>query len=130
MWKCHHCARPASHLAQNGLKVCKAHGGSTANQRDPHYRARNRLSTGSPVRPPGRPLKHGFYAVIPGQRIDQLVEEYRAQQLDPDATEDDMYYLRAYLDELKGLRPDATSWNKRCGSSSRSCRPSSRAAPS
>jgi len=107
MWKCAFCARVASHLAQTGNKVCNAHGGSTHAQRDPIERAKVIEAGHAPPRPPGRPVKHGFYTIIPGHNIDELVEQYRAQQMDADATDDDMYYLRAYLDEAKQLRPDA-----------------------
>ncbi|WP_241900031.1 hypothetical protein [Deinococcus sp. UR1] len=61
-----------------------------------------------PPRTPGRPVTHGFYSTLPGVNVDELVQRYRDEGLDPDSTEDDMLYLRAYLDELKGLRPDAT----------------------
>ncbi|WP_230283223.1 hypothetical protein [Deinococcus sp. 23YEL01] len=53
-------------------------------------------------------MTHGFYTTVPGVNVDELVQRYRESGLDPDATDDDMLYLRAYLDELKALRPDAT----------------------
>lgn len=108
MWlcECENCSRVASGLTASGKKVCSRHGGSTANQRSPEAHAKAIAEGRDPPRRPGRPVQHGFYSVVDGYKVDQLVEEYRANRLDPDATDDDMLYLRAYLDELKVMRPD------------------------
>lgn len=109
VWLCeaNGCKAIASHLAaSSGRKVCNRHGGSTAKQRDPVAHAEALMNGEQPPMPPGRPIKNGAYSIIPGHKVDALVAQYEAAQLDPDATEHDMYYLRAYLDELKDMRPD------------------------
>lgn len=109
LWLCESegCKQPASHLTVKGKKVCRSCGGSTAAQRDPMAHAEALAAGQEPPRPPGRPVVHGFYAVVPGVRVDEIVQRYRDEGLDPDATDDDMLYLRAYLDDLKTLRPDS-----------------------
>ncbi|ABW35102.1 hypothetical protein Dgeo_3061 (plasmid) [Deinococcus geothermalis DSM 11300] len=109
VWVCEvdGCKVVASHLSAKGRKVCHRHGGSTAKQRDPEAHAEAVAKGEEPPRPPGRPVRHGFYSVVPGVKVDELVEAYRESGLDPDGTDDDMLYLRAYLDELKLMRPDA-----------------------
>ncbi len=110
LWLCEidGCKVAASHLAaSSGRKVCHRHGGSTAKQRDPVAHAEAVLAGEKPPMPPGRPIKNGgFYSIIPGHKVDELVQQYIESQMDPDATDHDMYYLRAYLDELKSMRPD------------------------
>ena len=112
LWLCETkgCKVAASHLAAtSGRKVCHRHGGSTAKQRDPEVHALAVAEGMEPPRAPGRPLKHGFYAVLPGHSVDELVEQYRQSQLDPDVTDDDMLYLRAHLEDLKAMRPDGAA---------------------
>lgn len=106
MWKCSHCGRPASALTLAGKKVCHAHGGSTPAQRDPVAQAQAKERGEPAPRPPGRPMTNGTYSRSPGVRIDELVSEYQARQLNPDSTDEDMLYLRAYLEEMKDLRPE------------------------
>ena len=103
LWVCETpgCRQAASHLTVAGVKRCKNCGGSTARQRNLHADA----GASRPRRTRGRPVKHGFYAVVPSLRIDVLVERYRAELLDPDETDTDMLYLRAYLEELRTLSP-------------------------
>lgn len=109
LWVCETegCKQAASHETAAGKKRCKNCGGSTAKQRDPVAHAEAVAAGEEPPRTPGRPVQHGFYSVVAGIKVDELVARYREEQLDPDATEDDMLYLRAYLDELKVMRPDA-----------------------
>ncbi|WP_188905411.1 hypothetical protein [Deinococcus aerophilus] len=57
------------------------------------------------LRPPGRPLESGLYSRRPQVRVDQLVEDFRARQVDLDCTDEDMLYLRAYLAELRERSP-------------------------
>lgn len=109
IWRCDKegCRRLATALSSKGEKICKRHGGSTSRQRDPAARALAAAKGEKIPNPPGRPAKHGFYSIVPGIKVDELVAEYRERKLNPDATDDDMLYLRAYLDELKLLRPDS-----------------------
>lgn len=106
MWKCAHCGRPASALTVKGVKVCHAHGGSTAAQRDPEVRAQAEAEGRVPPRPPGRPMVTGTYSRRVGVRVDEVLAEYEARGVNPDATDEDMLYLRAYLDVLKEKQPD------------------------
>lgn len=105
-WKCAYCGKFASSVTQAGKYVCKAHGGVTEKQRDPVARAEAEAKGEPPPRPPGRPMVHGLYTKSPTVRIDQLVADYQARQVDPDLTDEDMLYLRAYIEEKKELRPD------------------------
>ena len=105
MWKCQFCGRPAVHVGLSGRKVCKAHGGTTAAQRDPVKRL-EAAQRGEVLRGPGRPLEHGVYARIPGYRVDEILERYRAEGVNPDDTDEDMLLLRAQLEELRDLRPN------------------------
>ncbi len=107
-WLCSYCGLPASAVSSKGARVCYRHGGASKRQTDPEVRAEAVAAGKDPPRTPGRPVEHGFYAVIPGVRVDETVARYRELGLDPDSTDDDMYYLRAYLDELRKLAPDAT----------------------
>lgn len=106
MWRCTYCKRPASSLSVAGKYVCKSHGGATAKQRDPVEKVKAVMEDRPAPRPPGRPITTGLYTKRPGVRVDELVREYQDRQLDPDATDEDMLYLRAYLDELKDRRPE------------------------
>lgn len=58
-------------------------------------------------RPSGRPINDslGFYASST-LKVDELVQQYKQQKLHPDSTDDDMLYLRAYLDVMKTLTPE------------------------
>lgn len=105
-WKCEYCGRFASSVTLAGKYVCHMHGGVTAEQRSPVAKA-EAVAEGRPApRPPGRPLVTGTYSKQASVRIDQLVREYQERQLDPDTTDEDMLYLRAYLDEAKEMRKD------------------------
>lgn len=105
-WKCAHCGMFASSRTQAGKYVCKNHGGATAEQRDPVARAQAEAEGRPAPRPPGRPQKTGLYSKAPGVKIDALVAEWQARNVDPDLTDEDMLYLRAYIEEKKELRPD------------------------
>ena len=61
---------------------------------------------GRTLRPPGRPFKHGWYSEGEAVGLFELVEAYRAANLNPDATDDDMLHLRARLQRLMSLEPD------------------------
>lgn len=104
-WKCAYCGQFASSETQAGKYVCRAHGGVTARQRSPEAYLTAK-ENGQPVpRPPGRPLRSGFYSRRAHVRIDELVEQYREMQLKLDCTEEDMLYLRAYQQERMEQRP-------------------------
>lgn len=105
MWKCHFCGRPAVHIGQEGRKVCKAHGGTTAAQRDP-VKVQEAAERGEVLRPPGRPVVHGLYARLPGVRVDELIQQYLDSGVDADDTNEDMLALRAQLSELRPLLPE------------------------
>lgn len=122
MWKCAHCKKPASSRTTEGKYVCKRHGGTSAAQRDPVKREQLRerkqkqenIQAEKEDRPPvtvpapkgaGRPLKTGFYSKRDGVNVDELVEKYRSEGLNPDATDEDMLYLRAYIEDMKVLGP-------------------------
>lgn len=109
MWTCEYCKRPASMMSTKGVRVCSQHGGATKAQTDPEVHAEARARGEEPPRPPGRPQKHGFYTLKPNVKVDELVAEYRARQLDPDATDDDMLFLRAYIDANRELVPDSVT---------------------
>lgn len=109
MWRCHYCKRPASTETAAGLKVCRAHGGTTPAQRDPVAQVRAVEQGRKPPRPPGRPLEHGLYSKRDTVRVDQIVQDYQARGVDPDSTEEDMLYLRAHLELLKENAPDAVT---------------------
>ena len=106
-WLCAHCQQVASHLTAKNVKVCQRHGGSRHAQRDLEKRAMA-VSRGEDLpRQLGRPLKHGFYATRQGVKVDEIKARYVAEGLDPDATDEDMYFLRAYLDSMRNMAPDA-----------------------
>lgn len=104
-WRCMYCSKYASSETLAGAYVCRDHGGHTPAQRSPEKRQQARQEGRKVPRPPGRPLKTGFYSKRSGVRIDELIEDYQARKLNADHTDEDMLYLRAYLEEMKGLRP-------------------------
>ncbi|MHA0048629.1 hypothetical protein [Deinococcus sp. PEB2-67] len=105
-WKCEDCGKFASSESKAGRYLCRDHGGTTPAQRDPVARVKAVEAGKKPPRPPGRPVEHGLYSKSPGVRVDQVVQDYQARGIDPDATEEDMLYLRAHLDVLKEHAPD------------------------
>lgn len=105
MWKCAYCGRPASSESVKGLKICRAHGGSTAAQRDPVAR-RDAAAKGETVKStPGRPIEHGMYTRVPGRRVDEIVADYQAREVDPDQTDENMLYLHANIEVLQSRAP-------------------------
>lgn len=114
------CRNFASGMSKKGRKICSRHGGSTYNKRNKaavQKAADKAKKEGKPIpkkyRPAaGRPVKTGFYSADTA-KVDEIVRAYREANLDPDATDDDMYYLRAYLDELKNAREPITELLKR-----------------
>lgn len=108
-WKCAYCGQFASSETQAGRYVCRSHGGVTARQRSPEARLAAREAGKPDPRPPGRPLETGFYSRKPGVRLDELVVQYQASQLDLDCTDEDMLYLRAYQQERMELAPQLMS---------------------
>ena len=105
-WKCHHCGQFASSETAAGKYVCRSHGGVTARQRDPEVREAARQAKEAVPRPPGRPLESGWYTRRAQVRVDEIVADYQARQLKADSTDEDMLYLRAYLQEMRERRPD------------------------
>lgn len=106
MWKCAHCGRPASSVTAAGLRVCNfGHGGVSEAQRDPVKRQEAIERGEDPPRPPGRPLKHGKYALRDKVRLDEIVRRYREQGVDPDDTDENMLFLHAHLEELRENAP-------------------------
>lgn len=106
-WKCQHCGEFASSETLAGKYVCRRHGGTTPRQRDLVVRSQA-VTEGKPVpRPPGRPLLSGLYSKREHVRIDQVVLDYQARKIDPDATDENMLYLRAYLQVMQETRPEA-----------------------
>lgn len=105
-WKCAYCGQFASSETQAGKYVCSRHGGVTEKQRDPVERQRAVDRGEPPPRPPGRPMKTMFYSKAERVRVDEIVEEYRAQGFDPDFNDDNMLYLHAYVEDLKRHSPD------------------------
>lgn len=104
-WKCAYCGQFASSETQAGKYVCRAHGGVTARQRSPEAQLTAK-ENGQPIpRPPGRPLRSGFYSRRACVRVDELVEQYRQMQIKLDCTDADMLYLRAYQQERMDQRP-------------------------
>lgn len=112
MWKCGHCGRPASALTVSGEKVCYAHGGASAAQRDPEVRAAALIAGEPPPRPPGRPLVTGAYSKRLGVRLDEIVADYRARQVNPDDTDEDMLYLRAHIEIMMDKVQDVSALDK------------------
>lgn len=98
-WKCQHCGRYASSRLRSGRLVCHEHGGTR------QARALQRFIDELEA----ERTKAGFYGQGDGEdratTVERLVAEYKAQGLDPDDTEEDLLYLRAYLAELKTLLP-------------------------
>jgi hypothetical protein len=107
-WKCAYCNRLASSETAQGRYVCKAHGGRTEKQASPVERAKAVQEARPVIRPPGRPPVHGLYSKKPQIRVDGIVLDYQARQVDPDATDEDMLYLRAHLEVLKENAPDVS----------------------
>lgn len=105
-WRCHYCGKFASSETLQGKYVCRDHGGSTPAQRDPAARVRAKQQGQPAARPPGRPMNTGVYSKSPAVRVDALVADYQARQLNADCTEEDMLYLRAHLEELRSVLPD------------------------
>ena len=105
-WKYSQCGQCASSPTPTGEFRCYQHGGTRAKERIPEGRVKTHATGEKPPRSSSRPFKHGFYSHEENLRIAELVAHYQAQRLDPDATDDDMLYLRAYLEELMALRPD------------------------
>lgn len=104
-WKCAYCGQFASSETVKGKFVCRRHGGVTARQRDPEARLQAR-EAGAPLsRPPGRPIQHGHASRHGRLRIDEIVADYRARQVDADCTDDNMLYLRAYQQERMEVQP-------------------------
>jgi hypothetical protein len=104
-WTCAYCGQFASSQALSGKYVCRSHGGVTARQRSPEAQADARRKRHPVPRPPGRPIQSGYYSRRPNVRVDDLVAQYRELKLDLDCTDEDMLYLRAYLQEWKEQRP-------------------------
>lgn len=100
-WKCAHCGQFASSETLTGKYVCRSHGGVTARQRDPLAREEARRKGKPVLRPPGRPLITGLYSKRPQIRIDEIVCEWQLRQIDVDNTDEDMLYLRAYIEDAK-----------------------------
>ena len=92
-WKCHYCNEFASSETQRGFYVCRRHGGVTPKQR------RNL------GRPPGRPMTSGKHSRSRMLSVDEIVEEYRQNLIDADATDEDILYLRGYLARAIDERP-------------------------
>lgn len=105
-WKCAHCGKFASSETQAGLYVCRDHGGVTPAQRDPVEAVRAQQEGREPPRRPGRPLEHGLYSKSEHFRVDRVVQEFRERQINPDDSEEDMLYLRAYIEVMKERVPD------------------------
>lgn len=82
-WRFHYCKWYASSETLAGTCVCYAHGGVRAVHRDRVKRAQALDNGDQPPRPPGRPMKHDFYAK--GERVaaDELVELYTSLDLTP-----------------------------------------------
>lgn len=93
-WKCHYCGQYASSATAKGLFVCRRHGGST-----PRQRGEVGAGSGELVRPPGRPITTGRGVRGPRLSVDELVQQYKAEQANVDATDENMVYLRAHLQE-------------------------------
>ena len=102
---CPHCRRLACDESVKGLKICHVHGGSTRAQRNPLKRAEAVQQRETPLRLPGRPIIHGFYARSPRVRVRDIVEEYRQREINPDATDENMLYLHAHLELLMQSSP-------------------------
>lgn len=104
-WKCAYCGQFACSETQSGRFVCRSHGGVTARQRSPEARQAALEKGKTLLYPPGRPLQSGLYSRKPGVRLDDLVAQYRAAQVNLDCTDEDMLYLRAYQQERMERRP-------------------------
>lgn len=96
-WKCAYCGQYASSETLTGKYVCRSHGGVTPRQRDPIAQQIAREHLRPIPRPPGRPLLTGRWSRRSVVEVDRIVEDYKARQLDPDQTDEDMLYLRATL---------------------------------
>ena len=105
-WCCEYCGKFASSETLKKKFVCRDHGGTTPAQRDPVAKQEAKVQGRTVKRPPGRPLETGLYSKGAQVRIEALVDQYRTSKLDPDQTDNDMLYLRAYLEEMKSLRPE------------------------
>lgn len=102
-WKCELCGQVASSLAKNGLR-CYQHGGTHKRARD-RFESSKARESGKTYKPSGRPFKTGWYSREETLDLHELVEAYRASGLNPDATDEDMLYLRARLQQLQNLEP-------------------------
>ncbi len=102
-WKCGRCNQVASSLTQNGPR-CYQHGGTRKRARD-RLKSSQAQGAGKSYKPSGRPFKTGWYSRDETLDLHELVEAYRASGLNPDATDDDMLYLRARLQQLQNLEP-------------------------
>ena len=105
-WKCSKCGQYASSLTQAGLR-CYQHGGTRKSTRDPMAAVKAQAEGKEPPRPPGRPMKTGWYSEGEMRNVHEIVEEYRASGKDPDSTDEDMLYLRARLQNMQNLGPSA-----------------------
>ena len=104
-WKCAYCGQFASSETLTGKYVCRSHGGVTPRQRSPESRDTARQAGERVPQPPGRPLKSGLYSRRAKVRVDEIVADYQARQIDADNTDEDMLYLRAYLQALREEQP-------------------------
>lgn len=100
-WKCHYCGQFASSETVDGKFVCRSHGGCTPRQRDPVAQQVAHENFRPVPRPPGRPPRTGRWSRRQLLKVDEIFAMYKAQRLDPDATDDDMLYLRAELEQRK-----------------------------
>ena len=106
-WKCGKCGQYASSLTASGPR-CYQHGGTRKSAKDPKAVVKAVQDDKPLPRPPGRPLKTGWYSKDEMVNVYEIVEDYRARGLNPDATDEDILHLRARLQNLQSLEPTAT----------------------
>lgn len=105
-WKCEKCGQFASSLTATGLR-CYQHGGTRKSTCDPLAAVKAQAEGEEAPRASGRPMKTGWYSREEMRNVHDIVEEYRAADLDPDSTDEDMLHLRARLQNLQNLEPTA-----------------------
>ena len=84
-WKCHYCGEYASSETQQGLFVCRRHGGVTPRQR------------AGKARPPGRPMTTGKDSRSRMRTFEEILADYEQMRVDADVTDEDFLHLRASL---------------------------------